>query len=166
MATGRKPQLSTAKDNSTAHLTKAELKARAENEPKGCSAELKPPKTLSKPAKNEWKRITKLYRQLDAEVINDLDLNTLSAYCESVAIYQAAQEAYQTMPLVDYDEDGRAFENPYLSILRKEGLNIAKYAEQLCLSPVGRARMGVLGAKKEEKSDMAKWLERKRQNTG
>ena len=31
--------------------------------------------------------------------------------------------------------------------------NIAKYAEQLCLSPVGRARMGVLAAKKEEEAD-------------
>ena len=150
MAAGRKPQPAAAKENETAHLTKAELKARADNEPKGCTAELKPPKTLSKSAKNEWKRIVKLYRQLDAEVINDLDLNTLSAYCESVAIYQAAQP----------------IENPYLAIMRKEGVNIAKYAEQLCLSPVGRARMGVLAAKKNEKSDMAQWMERKRKNKG
>lgn len=166
MAAGRKPQPAAAKENETAHLTKAELKARADNEPKGCPAELKPPKTLSKSAKNEWKRIVKLYRQLDAEVINDLDLNTLSAYCESVAIYQAAQAAYPEEPLVDFDKDGKPIENPYLAIMRKEGVNIAKYAEQLCLSPVGRARMGVLAAKKNEKSDMAQWMERKRKNKG
>lgn len=166
MSKGRKPQPTTAIDNASVRLTKAEMAARAENEPTGCTAELKPPKMLSKAAKNEWKRIVKLYRQLDAEVINDLDLNTLSAYCESVAIYQAAQNAYQAEPLVDYDSNGRPFENPYLAIMRKEGVNIAKYAEQLCLSPVGRARMGVLAAKKEEKSDMAKWMERKKLNQG
>jgi hypothetical protein len=35
----------------------------------------------------------------------------------------------------------------------REGANIARYAEQLCLSPVGRARMGVLAAKKEIEED-------------
>ena len=34
-----------------------------------------------------------------------------------------------------------------------EGANIAKYAEQLCLSPVGRARMGVIAAKREVADD-------------
>ena len=55
--------------------------------------------------------------------------------------------------------DGRPAENPYVTIMRREGQNIAKYAEQLCLSPVGRARMGVAAAKKETESDpMAAYL--------
>ena len=43
--------------------------------------------------------------------------------------------------------------------MRREGQNIIKYAEQLCLSPVGRARMGVAAAKKAAESDpMAAYL--------
>ena len=37
-----------------------------------------------------------------------------------------------------------------------------KASEQLCLSPVGRARMGVLAAKKQKAEDpMEQWLARK-----
>ena len=81
-------------------------------------------------------------------IINDLDKSLLAAYCESYAIYNAAQKEYVNQPLVAI-EDGKVIENPYLKIMNREGQNIAKYSEQLCLSPVGRARMGVVAAKKE-----------------
>ena len=62
----------------------------------------------------------------------------------------SAQKKYKTMPLVDLE---RGKESPYLKVMWREGANIARYAEQLCLSPVGRARMGVLAAKKEIEDD-------------
>ena len=140
-------------------MTKAELKARTEGEVGGCEAKLTPPKELSPEAKKEWKRVVRLYRQLDHDVINDLDLTLLANYCESVAVYKAAQVAYRTAPLVT--EDGK--ESPYLRIMDTCVKQIAKAADQLCLSPVGRARMGVIAAKKAvEKDPMEQWLQRKR----
>lgn len=157
--------MSVLKDNAKDRHTKAELEARAEAEVSGAEAKLKPPRELSKAAKSEWRRVVKLYRQLDHEVINDLDLNLLAAYCESVAVYKAAETRYQEEPLAKYDWEGAKWvENPYLKIMDNASKQIMKAAEQLCLSPVGRARMGVLAAKKERASDpMEQWLAR-RQN--
>lgn len=159
MPTGRKPTPLKLVDNAKARHTKETMEGRQDGEPEGCTDKLTPPRTLSPDAKKEWRRVVKLYRQLNTKIINDLDVSTLSAYCESVAIYRRAQTEYQNKPLVYMNADGRPAENPYISIMRREGQNIAKYSEQLCLSPIGRARMGVAAAKKEAESDpMAAYL--------
>ena len=121
MPTGRKPTPLKLVDNAKARHTKETLDGRQNGEPEGCTDKLTPPKTISNEAKKEWKRIVKLYRQLDAKIINDLDISTLMAYCESVAIYRRAQEEYQNRPLVYMNADGRPAENPYITIMRREG---------------------------------------------
>lgn len=152
MPVGRKPiPISVMKDETKKGMSKNSQKTRENFEIGKCDETFKPPRGLSKAAKKEWNRIIRLYKQLERSVLNDLDQALLAAYCESAAIYKAAEEAYQEKPLVSFD--GK--ENPYLRIMWREGANIAKYAEQLCLSPVGRARMGVIAAKKEEEEDPA-----------
>lgn len=154
MPTGRKPRPLALVDNATNRYTKEKMQAREDSEPRGCADLLEPPEELSPGALREWNRIVPLYRQLDAKILNDLDLMALAAYCESVSVYKSAQREYQKGKLVIKDSaNGRIIENPYLRIMRLEGQNIAKYAEQLCLSPVGRARMGVMAAKKEVDDD-------------
>lgn len=166
MASGRKPQLTVVKDNARDRHTKAELNARREGEVCGATSKLTPPRELSKAAKKEWRRVVKLYRQLDAEVINDLDVNLLAAYCENVAIFKEAETRYQEEPLTQWDaESGKWIESPYLKILDNAAKNIMKAAEQLCLSPVGRARMGVLAAKKQRAEDpMEQYLKRRQES--
>ena len=149
MPGGRKP-IPAAVNERRLHRSNDEIELRAENEPGMCEESFVPPSDLSKGALKEWNRVVRLYRQLDRRVLNDLDQTLLASYCESTAAYKDAQRKYQTLPLVDPDS-GK--ENPYLKIMWREGANIAKYAEQLCLSPVGRARMGVLAAKREMESD-------------
>ena len=149
---GRKPIPVDLIDNAKDRKTKEQLEARKAAEITGCTAKLSPPRELSARAKKEWRRIVKLYRGLETEILNDLDVGILRSYCESMAIYIEAEEEYQNHGLV-MQKDGRILENPYLKIMRLEGANIAKYAEQLCLSPVGRARMGVAAAKKIEDAD-------------
>lgn len=158
---GRKPIPIAVMDNKVRRLTAEEIEKREAAEPKGCSDELKPPKELSKEAKKEWKRLIKLYRELDVNILNDLDIGLLCAYCESRAIFIEAQKQWQTGELYYTDKKGERRENPWIKIMDREGLNIAKYGEQLALSPVGRARMGTAQAKKEVESDpMAALLER------
>lgn len=162
MPTGRKPVLSVI-EGRRPHRSKEELQARTDNEPKGCAARFKAPKELSPEARKEWRRLIALYRDLNVEVLNDLDASVLSAYCESVAIYRKAQETYQKFPLLGKDpETGQPVENPYLRIMNREGQSMARYAEQLCLSPVGRARMGLAREKREAAQDpMAEVLQRR-----
>lgn len=163
MPSGRKPRPLKLLDNSKDRHTKNTMENRENGEPGGCADQLKPPRTLSPEAKKEWRRIVKLYRQLDTQIINDLDISTLAAYCESVAIYKEAEAEYQNGSLIYISADGKRTENPYITIMRREGQNIAKYAEQLCLSPVGRARMGVAAAKKAAESDpMAAYMSKYR----
>jgi len=150
---GRKPVPIGVLDNKTDRRTKEQLEARAANEPTGCSDELKPPKELSKEAKKEWRRLVKLYRELNISILNDLDLGLLAAYCESRAVFIEAQKMWQTGELYYTDKKGERRENPWIKIMDREGLNIAKYGEQLALSPVGRARIGTAKAKKELEDD-------------
>ena len=154
MPTGRKPQLRLLADNDKCRYTKAELDAREAAEPRGCSDKLTPPKTLSKLARTEWRRVVGLYRELESPILNDLDVGVLTAYCEARAIYIAAERGYSVSPIpIVKDRSGDVFENPYLGVMRKEAAIIAKLSEQLCMSPVGRARMGVAAAKREKDGD-------------
>lgn len=153
MPTGRKPKLSVIEDKRP-HRSKDFIQGRLDNEPRGCDARFEPPEELSKGALKEWRRVVALYSQLDSEVLNDLDVSVLAAYCESVAIYKQAQKEYQKIPLFGQDpKTKQPMENPYIKIMNREGQNMARYAEQLCLSPVGRARMGLAKEKKELAQD-------------
>lgn len=140
-------------DNSKWHMTAEEMEARANGEPKGADDSLVPPKALSKEAKKEWDRLVALYRQLDAPILNNLDTGILSAYCECRAIYERAQKELKKDPTsIVWTEKGPV-ENPLIKILDKQGQLIAKYGEQLALSPVSRARIGIAKAKKELEDD-------------
>lgn len=164
MAAGRKPKLSVINDKRP-HRSNAAIEARKENEPRGCDALFKPPTGTSPEARKEWRRVVKLYKQLDTEVLNDLDQAVLTAYCEAVAIYKLAQKEYQKLKGLYGKIPGTdtMTENPYLKIMHREGQNIARYAEQLCLSPVGRARMGLAKEKREISGDpMDEVLNRRR----
>ena len=95
-----------------------------------------------------------------------MDVTLLAAYCENVAIFKEAETRYQEEPLTQRDaESGKWIESPYLKILDNAAKNIMKAAEQLCLSPVGRARMGVLAAKKQRAEDpMEQYLKRRQES--
>ena len=148
---GRKPvPISVVNPND--RKSKDEVESRLSNEPTGCTDSLVPPTKLSKEARKEWKRLVELYRQLDASIINDLDLGMLAAYCESRARFIEAQRKYNPDELIQWTEKGPV-ENPYMRIMDKEGQLIAKYGEQLALTPVGRARIGIAKAKKELEND-------------
>lgn len=157
MPGGRKPKATVKTENK--HYTKAELAAREranqshKNVPDGLSC----PKVLKDPkAQAEWKRLMPLYRKLGIDVLNDLDVKTLMAYCNSVAIYERAMEQFEKegRAVIIHVIDSRGFEkpvqNPTIKLLNEQGTLIARYAEILCLSPVGRIRMGKVPPKPKE----------------
>lgn len=135
-------------------LTKKTLEAREKNEPKIKSAKLRCPKHLSEDAKIEWKRIVKLYREFDAPILNDLDINALEVYCEALVTYRKAiNMVRQTAEVAKFKGDDKQRKNPWLTVANEAANQIKKYGEILLLDPVSRARVGLAKSKQEDEED-------------
>lgn len=148
---GRLPQPVVLIDNTKARKTAAELESRKANTPSSQQKnKLKCPSGMSEAGAKEWKRIVRLYKEAEKnsgfDFVDDLDESLLASYCESYAVWKGAQRDYQTLPLVQF-VDGKYVENPYLLIMDREVKKMSNLADKLCLSPVGRARLGIARTK-------------------
>lgn len=112
------------------------------------------PSYLSPLAKKEWQRLMRLYKKMDADIISSLDLNALVIYCEAVAVYQKAQEVWvKNQGVASLDPETQKILNQVFRTMREQSRIISSYASDLCLTPIGRAKIGmaVLNYTKEEK---------------
>ena len=133
------------------HITAAEIEGRKANTPSsGQKNKLKCPSGMSEAGAKEWKRIVRLYKEAEKnsgfDFVDDLDESLLASYCESYAVWKGAQRDYQTLPLVQI-VDGKYIENPYLIVMDREVKKMVSLADKLCLSPVGRAKLGLARTK-------------------
>lgn len=133
------------------HITAAEIEGRKTNTPSsGQKNKLKCPSGMSEAGAKEWKRIVRLYKEAEKnsgfDFVDDLDESLLASYCESYAVWKGAQRDYQTLPLVQI-VDGKYIENPYLIVMDREVKKMVSLADKLCLSPVGRAKLGLARTK-------------------
>lgn len=107
------------------------------------NAALRCPRKLSPLAKKEWRRIMKLYRRMSAQILNDLDRQSLIMYCEAVAAYEVARQLCAREQENADDPDVLKVIEKCLAVMDKQAVIISRLSEQLCLTPVGRARMGM-----------------------
>lgn len=129
------------------------------------TSKLRCPKELTEGAKKEWRRVVNLYRECNINVLNDLDIEVLKSYCLAVDIRallykQLVDEGFNL--LVDKKTEkestkdgpegititkGSTFDkktiNPILRELDRYANTIRVLAEQLALTPVGRAAYAV-----------------------
>lgn len=146
------------------HRSNAELEKRAAGEPKINSVKLRCPSRLSDEAKKEWRRLVKLYRELDEQLLNDLDVNALMVYCEAVVDYNEAKEKLSMMEKI-YARP-TAFGNtptvnPWVGIADLAAATMKKFGDALLLDPVSRARIGIAKSKEENLSPMESYFKRK-----
>lgn len=121
---------------------------------------LKCPKTISPIAKKEWSRVMKAYKKMGAKILNALDMATMTMYCEAVATYTVAQQQWIEKQKVFSDDKDEARElSRIVQVMMDMSKLVIQLSEQLCLSPVGRAKMGVTIAKKDEGSSVMKLLQ-------
>ena len=145
---GRKPVPAAMLDESHAKLGQEQLEARKAIEKKLNPSSLLrcPSKTkISPEARRVWKRIMKLYDGMDVDILSDLDEVALKMYCEAVAVYETAHGEWlhiQRVMVANPQTQGQI--DRLLDRMNKQTTVINKLAEQLCLTPVGRARMGVV----------------------
>lgn len=154
---GRKPIPASLIDPLEHKKSKDEIETRQkiENALK-TSSKLTCPKYLSITAKKEWRRVIKLYRGLDVDILCDLDISALVIYCEAWAIYKQAQSIWaKYIEKVQINPESKSrMPEKYFIIMKEQSKIINSVSEQLCLTPVGRARMGMMARKDAYESDV------------
>lgn len=180
MSKGRKAIPPAVKDNAT-YKDKGAIERQAELYPTGANAKLTPPKWLSEGAKKEWRRIVKLYRELDVPILNDLDKTALTAYVMEKEIvdklyaewkkqeYGVLRKDASETSTVEMTANNTPIKkkassaqkqvvNPLLREIGRHSSILRGLAEQLALTPTGRAAIAVRN-EKQRKSDAEKFME-------
>lgn len=143
---GRKPIPGELIDPKKSKQSKDEIDKRRliENSLKTTS-KLSCPGHLSDDAKKEWRRIMRLYKQMESSILCDLDQTALSMYCEAVAIYKKAQTTWcKVQQVLGANAKSQDVIDKCLDVMNRQIKVVSSLAEQLCLTPVGRARMGLM----------------------
>lgn len=155
MSSGRKPLPPALVDKKAFKKNGQEYEAREESYAKlQVSKVLKCPSHLTPEAKKEWKRVMKLYNQMEADILSDLDQQALIMYCEATAIYKKAQEQWAKLNQVATpNPEGQKILDSIFKSMERQTKIISSLSEQLCLTPVGRARMGMNPSNSKEEED-------------
>ena len=152
---GRKPLPAAMIDTKQSKQKKDDIQKRKQVEEQvnpSPKSKLPTPSYLSPLAKKEWRRIMKLYEDMDIKILSDLDKTPLVMYCEAVAIYQKCQEKWKQFDsvMVGSNEAQRRIDNCF-NLMNKQIKIINDLAEQLCLTPIARAKMGMIALNGKEK---------------
>lgn len=132
-------------DEKTSKLKKGAFDERKESWNKlQTSSHLRAPTHLTPEAKKEWRRVMKIYRKMEVDILSDLDQQALIMYSEATAIYKKAQETWSKLnQVVTPNKDGQRMLDDTFRTMERQARLIATLSDQLCLTPVGRARMGM-----------------------
>ena len=164
MGKGRKAIPPELKDNGTYKDTGAIERQKA-LVPKVDSAKLAPPKWLPEGARKEWQRVVKLYKTLEIEVLNDLDKAVLTSSVIEVDLRDRLYQEWLKEQKIFCDDETnttrgkfsaagipiestagtskRKVINPVLREIERHNATIRVLAEQLALTPAGRAAYAV-----------------------
>lgn len=111
------------------------------------------PEDMSPYAKKEWRRIMREYAKMPAQMLTKLDVAPLRQYCELYAqFYEAEQKWIKDLHCAVASTDETT--QKVIDTIRKTMINTATamrpIAEQLLLTPTGRAKMGTNPATPED----------------
>jgi len=98
----------------------------------------KPPRTLSKAARAEWKKVES---ESITGTITALDTQSLAAFCENVALYWKAKGKLEREGEVITSPKGYPIQSPWLSIANRAEQRMLKLATELGLTPVSGNRL-------------------------
>lgn len=100
------------------------------------------PKGLPKAAQDVWKVV--VADLTDSKVLDRADWSVVEVFAVTVARYRQARDELAAWPgLLTEGQKGSAVVNPLATFERDTGKLVVSLAEQLGLSPTGRARLGL-----------------------
>ena len=114
------------------------------------------PKHMSAEAKAEWRRIVKLYDEMEGMSLNELDTNVLEIYCDSMVTYRKAMaKVRETAEVyVSRNDQNKPRKNPWLTVANEAAAQVKRYGEILLLDPASRAKAGIETVAEETKELM------------
>src|SRR5512137_1814077 len=154
---GRKAQpINIMAERRRIHRSSEQLQNRSNFAPKVASSELKCPAHLCPAARKEWKRLVKLYQELEEPIITDLDVHALEIYCETLVTYRKATQKVREFSEVytSRTDPSRPRINPWFSIAADAANQMKKFSDILLMDPVSRAKVGLAKTRKEDLSPM------------
>lgn len=144
-------------EQQTRHNKVVEIqRRRMEEESVTCGSEQleKPPSWLTdKKAKDEWKRLVAELKKID--IIGNLDLNNLGAYCNAYSSYLKATKQLKasTLTVERQTKFGiQVVENPLIGIQKKYSEEMRHYASLCGLTLDSRLKAGTAKVNKQEET--------------
>lgn len=119
-----------------------------------------PPQFLDSVALEEWGRLAIGLNAVG--VLSFVDMGVMAAYCDSFSTWYRAtqllngirsQSDGELLSLVQVDGDGIMYKNPLLLQAEKAKSEMIKYASELGMTPVARARIAVINQKQTSEFD-------------
>lgn len=114
----------------------------------------KPPSWLTDAiAKSEWKRLIKELDKIN--IVGNLDLNNLGAYCNAYAAYRKATKELKTAPLTVEKQTKYGTQmvpNPLINIQAKYSDEMRRYASLCGLTIDSRLKAGTSKVSKQEET--------------
>ena len=142
---GRRPYpLRVIESKKTKPYIKAELDDLRKKELVPGASVLRCPGRLSADEQKEWRRIVRLYRDIDENLLSNLDSNLLEQYVvEWVRWKKAQDEIRKTSEVVrDLNNPRKTMPNPWLEVERSASTVCMRIGSLLMLDVVSRAKMG------------------------
>jgi len=111
-----------------------------------------PPEWLSVEAQSEWRRVIR--DMVVRETLARVDLQTLAAYCQAFGRWEVAERALAAMGKNDpltrgmmiKTTNGNAVQNPMVGTANVAARDMVRFAAELGMTPVARARAEARGA--------------------
>jgi len=165
---GAKPKPAALRDPKDDKVSKKDHQKRLDMEKalRGNDPKLRPPKWLSKEGKKEFRRLIKIYKSLPVQILSDLDTTMLAQYCQAYSVYQSAMKTREKLIIQDFSVDGKEEESQLdfedridreqqklVNRMNNQTKIMNKLSEALCITPVGRARMGIMVTHKTDKDN-------------
>lgn len=159
---GRRPKVIIEQE--TYHETKEHKEAREDSTPVYESQNFIAPKTLTKKEKEVWDYIVNIFRETKNCMVSDADIHLMQMYCRDKVMLDEATKRYQANPTYwvnienGFDKEGNQKytlkANPDYVIIKDKTASCLKLFDQLGLSPLARARVGVKGANAKKDEDI------------
>lgn len=159
---GRKPR--TVVDLDKNHMSKEEEKQRQRNTPVYESAEFVAPETLTEKEREVWDWLVTIFRGTYNCAVCDADVHLMELYCRAKVAADEADEALKKDPrpyiivALGKDKNGEsrttAKPNPNIKKRTDNMMMCLRYFDQLGLTPIARARVGVRSTKATREEEL------------
>lgn len=166
MPKGRKPRV--IKDNEVSRKVKEDVESIEKHTPIYKSQDFIPPESLNSKELKVWQWLVKVFRDTVGCMVSDADVHLMELYCRAKVAADEADAEIKRNPrdfiIIDLGVDKNGFPkttakpNPNYKKRKENSELCLKFFDQLGLSPLARARVGLKAANARKEQDIYEML--------